>query len=419
MFTKIQKKTMMCVVMLLSLVVALVALSANTYLNAQAQTFEQSIPNYGLYCNNPEMITSGKVKFDLTDTELLSQGKGVAQYEYQVAANDGEVEFAIPFLARARELPQISVTVNGKAVEGSVWFGDEAFWIENEFDIEKTYSPVLDDSITGTLYTVIPDSETITISLSYTEFKSFIYETSNHLSSTDSASGSHTWTLHNALSKPSYCFFVFGDPTGNTFDSSCEFQTETITCKEFIERQYNLFEDYYDYYGEVPMEVFYSVVNKVLQNKMYMSYDRLFFDAVDSMRLNAYKFSIPIEADSVIRYEMPVSVQRNYAFKPVIYMAEQKQVGNYATSYTIELSSDIPYIIESSIKPDSKGVNFTAETEEDFYFVFSASKNPTNIIPSNNGKLNNIGLIVGIVVGCVVLIVGVVLTIYFICRRRA
>lgn len=263
MFTKIQKITMMCVVMLLSFLMALGALTANTYLNAQAETFEQHIPNYGLYCENSKAIKSGEVKFDLTDAELLSQGKGVTQYEYQVAANDGEVEFAIPFLARSRELPQISVTVNGQAVEGSVWFGDETFGVENEFDIENTYSPVLDESITGTLYTVIPDNDKITISLSYTESKSFIYETSNNLSSTNSASGSHTWTLRNALSKPSYSFFVFGDPTGNMFDSSCEYQTETITCKEFIERQYKLLEDYYDYNGGVPIETFYSLVNNV------------------------------------------------------------------------------------------------------------------------------------------------------------
>lgn len=74
MFTKKQKRTIMLAVMFLSLLMAFVALTANANLNAQAQTFEQRIPNYGLYCNNSETITSGKVKFDLTDTELLSQG---------------------------------------------------------------------------------------------------------------------------------------------------------------------------------------------------------------------------------------------------------------------------------------------------------------------------------------------------------
>ena len=382
------------------------------------KTFEQSIPNYGLYCNDSETITSGKVKFDLTDTELLSRGKGIVQYEYQVAANDGEVEFGIPFLAKSFELPQILVTVNGQAVEGSVWFGDEAFCMGNEFDIENTYSPVLDESISGTLYTVIPDNETITISLSYTESKSFIYDTSNDFSSTRSASGSHTWTLRNALSKPSYCFFVFGDPATNRFDSSCEYQTETITCKEFIERQYNLFEEYYYNNGGVPIELFYAVVNKMLRNKLYMGYENLFFDSIDSIRLNTYKFSMLIEADSVIRYELPVSVQRNYAFEPLIYMAEQKQIGNYATNYTIKLSSENPYIIESSIKTESEGLSYTAETAEDFCFVFSSSKKPTNIVQNNN-DLNRTVLIVGIVVGCVIFIVGVTLTIFLFYRRKA
>ena len=42
MFTEIQKRTMMFAIMFLSLLMALVALTANTHLNAQAQTFEQS-----------------------------------------------------------------------------------------------------------------------------------------------------------------------------------------------------------------------------------------------------------------------------------------------------------------------------------------------------------------------------------------
>ncbi|MCM1196581.1 MAG: hypothetical protein NC310_05890, partial [Roseburia sp.] len=385
MFTKIQKRTIIYVVMFLSALLTFATLTTNTYKIAQAQTFEQRIPNYGLYCADSEIIKNGRALFDLTDTELLSQGKGITKYEYEVVAKNGAVEFSIPFLSKARELPQIAVTVNGEAIEGSVWFGDEAFWMDNEFDIDNTYSPVLDESIMGTLYTVIPDNETITISLSYTESKSFIYETSNHLSSTHSASGSHTWTLHNALSKPSYYFFVFGDDAENTFNSSCEYKAETMTCKEFIDNQYQMFTDYYDYNGGVPIEIFYSLVNKVLQSNLSIRYDELFFNSIDSMRLNAYKFSVTMDADSVIRYELPVSVQRNYAFKPLIYLVEQKQTGDYVTSYTIELGSDNPYIIESSIKTESKGLSFTAETAEDFYFVFSSSEKPTNTATSNNG----------------------------------
>lgn len=154
---------------------------------------------------------------------------------------------------------------------------------------------------------------------------------------------------------------------------------------------------------------------------LYMSYDNLFLNSADSMRLNAYRFSIPIETDSVIKYELPVSVQRNYTFKPVIYLAEQKQVGNYATSYTIELSRDNPYIIESSIKTESKGLSFTAETVEDFYFVFSSSEKPTNTVTNNKNDKDNTGFIVGIVVSGVVLIgevVVVILYILFYHRKR-
>ncbi len=419
MFTEIQKRTMMFTVMLLSLLMAFMALTANTHQNAQAQTFEQHFPTYGLYCNDSETITSGKVKFDLTDTELLSHGKGVAQYEYEVAANDGEVEFAIPFLAKACELPQISVTVNGQAVEGSVWFGDKSFWIDTNFDTSNIYSSDIDENIKGTLYTIIPDNNTITISLSYNERKSFIYETSNNYSSSLSADGKHIWTLRNALSKSSYTFFVFDDGTGHSFESSCEYQTETVTCKDFIDSQYKIYEEYYDYYGGVPIGFFYSIINQVLQSNLNLDYNDLFFNSVDTMQLNAYKFSMSIEADSVISYELPISVQRNYAFKPLIYLVEQKQVGSYNTSYSIELNNNIPHIIESSVETDNKGLGYTAETTEDFYFVFSSSKNPTSTTTNIDNGINRTGLIVGIAVGGIVLIGGVALTIFFIYRRKA
>ena len=75
MTTKIQKKTMMCVVMLLSFLMALGVLTFNTYEIAQAQAFEQSIPTFGLYCEDEGIIESGTVKFDLTNSELFSKQK--------------------------------------------------------------------------------------------------------------------------------------------------------------------------------------------------------------------------------------------------------------------------------------------------------------------------------------------------------
>ena len=204
-------------------------------MSAQAQTFEQRIPNYGLYCKDADIIKSGAVKFDITDAKLLEQGIGVQKSEYRLAGTNLEVEFTIPFISSARNVPPISVAVNGRTIEGSIWYGEGVFGTDNSFDIEAVYSPIMDVSITSTLYTVIPDNDTITISLSFNDRKSYIYETSNHLSSSHSADGSHTWTLQNALSQPSYSFFIVGEETGHTFTSSCEYQTETLTCKEFID----------------------------------------------------------------------------------------------------------------------------------------------------------------------------------------
>ena len=402
-------------------VMALLAILFSTAItaSAQASSFEEKIPTYGLYCEDSELIKSGAVKFDLTDTELLSKGKGVKQSSYQVSAANREVEFAIPFISPTTNVPEISVSVNGQAVEGSVWFGDGVFWARDEFDIEKTYSPVLDESIMGTLYTVSPDSDTITVSLKLNERRGFIYETSNSGSSSQTVDGINIWTINNALSKPSYSYFVFGDSAGCTFESSCEYQMKQLTCKEYIDSQYEYYKEYYEYHGGVPVELLYSIVNRVLQENTSINYDELFSHSFNTYRLNAYKFKVSLETDSVVSYTMPISVQKNLVYEPTIYLVEQKRTGNCNTKYSIELSNEIPYIIESSTGTKRNGLSYTTETAEDFYFVFSSSEKPINTAAGNiDSGTNRTVVIVCSVVGSVVL-VGIVafigITLY---RRR-
>lgn len=86
------------------------------------------------------------------------------------------------------------------------------------------------------------------------------------------------------------------------------------------------------------------------------------------------------------KYVLPVSIQRNCAFKSLIYLVEQKQAGSYNTSYSIELNNDIPYIIESSVEAEKIGLAYAAETTEDFYFVFCSSENPTSTVPCYNSR---------------------------------
>lgn len=54
---------MMCVVMLLSFLMALGVLTFNTYEIAQAQAFEQSIPTFGLYCEDEVVYTLSLIDF--------------------------------------------------------------------------------------------------------------------------------------------------------------------------------------------------------------------------------------------------------------------------------------------------------------------------------------------------------------------
>ena len=390
-------------------ILAIIFCGVPVSMSAQAQTFEQRIPNYGLYCKDADIIKSGTVKFDMTDSEVLEQGAGKQKSEYCIAETNHEVEFTIPFISSARNVPTISVAVNGRTIEGSIWYGEGVFGTDNSFDIEAVYSPIMDVSITGTLYTVIPDNDTITISLSFNDRKSYIYETSNHLSSSHSADGSHTWTLQNALSQPSYSFFIVGAETGHTFTSSCEYQTKTLTCKEFIDRQYEKFKEYYDDCGGVSIEFFYSIANKALINNTSIRYDELFFNSIDSYRLNAFNFKIAFDNDSVISYEIPVKVQRNYSYSPPIYFVEHKQAENFSTTYIVELNNDSPYIIESNIESQRNGLTYTATTADDFYFVFSSSEKPVNTVEAeNDNEIKKIILIVCIVAGCFVIIASVV-----------
>ena len=402
---KYKKMTVTCVVLSLFILIGL----SVPICQAEAQTFEQRIPNYGLYCSDADVIKSGTVKFDMTDSELLEQGTGVQKSEYHIAETNHQVEFAIPFISSARSDSAISVEVNGRAVEGSIWYGEGVFGTDNIFDIETVYSPTMDESITGTLYTVIPDNDTITISLSLTDRKSYIYETSNHLSSSHSADGNHTWTLQNALSQLNYSFFIVGEATGHTFTSSCEYQTETLTCKEFIEKQYEKFKEYYDDCGGISVEFFYAIVNRALINKTSIRYNELFFNSIDTYRLNAYKFKVLLDTDSIVDYEIPISVQRNYAFEPMIYLVDHKQVVNCPITYIAELNNNIPYIIESSLKTQKSGLTYTVSTAEGFYFVFSSSEKPINKMSENNeNETRKIVLIVCIVVGSIVVILFVI-----------
>lgn len=410
------KKIIAVGVTLLALIV-----NASPVLSAQAHTVEPAIPTYGLYCEQSDLIKSGSASVDFTNDELFSEGKCIKQSEYYVAATNGEVEFAIPFVSSAMNSPDLVVNVNGQKVEGTVWYGYSGFWADYEFDIEKTYSPVLEESIIGTLYTFTPDGDTVTVSLKLNEWKSYIYETSNHYSSSyNTEDNSHTWTLKNASPEHEYSFFIFGDSTECAFETSCGYEMQTITCKEFIDTQYEIFEEYYDHNGGVPIELFYSEINRVIQEKTIISHNELFSRSIDTYRVNAYKFKVSLEGDSVISYELPASIQINYGYKPYVYYVEQRHVGNYPVTYSIKMRDDVPYIIESSDTIENDTGLYTAKASEDFGFYFSTSKKPNEIQSTQQSELSKTQLVIcivcGIVGGIALILFGV--SMFFIIRDK-
>lgn len=191
-----------------------------------------------------------------------------------------------------------------------------------------------------------------------------------------------------------------------------------LTCKEYIDSQYKYYEEYYEYLGGVPVELFYSIVNRVIINNTYISYEELFTNSINTNRVNAYKFKLVLASNSIISYEIAFHIQSNSAYSPIIYGVEQKKVGSYPIAYTIELSNDVPYIIDSSMVMQRNGLSYTAETADDFSFVVSASDKPINSSAGNNNvETNRTVIIVCSIVGSIAFI-GIVVFIGIINRRR-
>ncbi len=399
MYRKIQKPTMICIIGIFLFLIIFMAFTPifQTH-TAQAQTFEQHIPTFGLYCKDKDIIQTGTVKYDLSDAETVAQGKGVMQSNYQIAATNRTVEFAIPFISSAINAPSFSITANEKNINGSICYGNIFFMFNDDTDfetlIDDTYSADIDDNLNGTLYTITPDNETLSIELSFADGKrnSFIYETSNHLSSSTTATGTYTWTLKNALIKSEYKFFILGENTDHSFSCSSEYQTETISCKDFIDCQYEPLKELYDEYG-IAVDFFYSMVNRTLKNKQSIEVDDLFFNSINTQRFNVYKFTLPLDTATTVSYELPINIQQNFAFNPTIYLVEQKNLCNFPIRYTAELNNEIPYLIEASTKTEKNGTTYIAETADDYYFVFCASEKPQSPTVPNNSN-NNLTLII-------------------------
>lgn len=345
---------------------------------------------------------------------------GTMEAVYNVINANRNVEFAIPFLSSAIDTPEFSVLANEQEVSGTIIYGDTLLIYDNiDYTnlIENLHEPQINSNIIDTLYKVIPDNDVINICLTFDEGKRncIVYDTSNHCSSTSSADGNYTWTLKNALSKSNYTFFIVGNRMDHSFSCSCEYEESTMTCKEFINIQYNEWGDYYSEYN-IPLDYFYSIFDKALQNKTFIEYDILFFNSLTTNRFNLYKFSLPIISKTTISYKLPINIQRNYAFSPSVYSVEQKHINNYPINYKIELNNNTPFIIDATSKTQNVWTYYIAETTNDFFFVFCSSDNPKyNLDNVNNNQINQNQYTIFILI--ISLIISVVIILIFLFHK--
>lgn len=279
MMSKYKKMAVACVLSLFILIGPSVPIR-----HAEAETLGQHIPTFGLYCQDQEVIKSGAVKFDLSDSELFSKQKAIKESEYHVSGNQ-TVTFEIPFFSSYIEIPPFNVTVGGQAIEGEVWYGDnevryggnnsylDAMSADNsmlEQQLKRTYSPILDETVIGTLYTVIPEADDITVSLKLEKPCSFVYDGTNLRTESYSADGTQVWIYENALSQPSYQYFFIGENTAIDFSTICEYHTEAITFKDFIDRNYNKSKEFYEQVG-APIAYLMDAYNNIKLSRSFES----------------------------------------------------------------------------------------------------------------------------------------------------
>lgn len=375
------------------------------YKSVQAQSFEQRVPTFGLFCNDPDVIKEGAVKFDMTNMESIMQGLAKIQATYKLNNVNRIVKLSIPFISSALNVPNFDIKVKDKKIQGKICYGRKYFNAENLTElqdvIENINPPELDESIYGTLYTIMPDTDTATVNLSFAEgkTKAVLYDQSDSYTM-NNTNNSLIWTFSNITIGAKYRFFIEGDTSDYTFNCNCNFEVKRLNCKAIIDLLYE------EYNIGISIEYFYSMFNDILANKYSMAIDEMFFTSIAVNRFNTFEFSIKLESDTVITYELPITVQRNFAFEPTIYMVEHKNIKKYPINYIVLLNEYLPFIIESNTKLNPNNLVYSALSDNDFYFVCCQSEKPTNLLAPTNTDNTKIIIACSITVSiCVIILI--------------
>ena len=403
---------------LISGVVALIAFISCLFpylrIDAQSQSFMFHIPTFSLYSASADTIQRGEVTYAL-DSFAPNTCKVTEKSVYHISATEGQtLEFSIPFVSSAIDVPDFDVQVNGEAVNGTIRYGEKFVHYSDDFDLnvafEKISASELDASIIGTLYIFTPQQDTFTLETKISPNQNIIYQSSNSHTGSES-SETFSIIMNNALSLVEYAFFVTNGDFAEISVTGAEYVKETLSCKAFIDRYYAVYKDFYDECGNPPIEFFYSQMDRVLKGRLNYSFDEIFFDSLSAFRFNTYQFRISNpDSEFSIVYDMITDIQANHIFSPAVYLIEQVRMGNYLIEYSLSLSDQFPYLLEShgSLRQKGSGYQITV-SEGDFYIVFSSSQNPIDLsaeLKHSEKKFDKIdfiyfGIIFILVVACV------------------
>lgn len=378
--------------------------------SASAETFQTRKPSFGLYCENDGVIESGSIRYTIDE-----QGNAVQNSEYRIRAESGNNELLIPFFSTPCELPHIDIAIDGKAVTGEIRYGEQVFDFDNyRIKPDSFYSSELDEGLTGTLYKITAENERFTVDFEKSENQAFLYSFSENYS-VQSGGGRYSYTVNNAQAESVYEVFVLNGEFA-AIESTAKIEKETLTAKEYLDSNFFENQEYYSVCGNISTEFFYALANRALKDKTNCSYDDFFYKSISQQRVNAYQIKIENNLPCTVSYSMPVEVQKNYSFKPPIYMVEQTSTGNYPVEVTVALNAELPYMLESDMELTKQGDTlFTAQNvSEDFYFIYSSVKKPENLYGTKDNRKLAIILSVVLVAVCILIF----LIVYFILSRR-
>lgn len=369
-------------IIIAAMVLLFVCLLPITAFKAYAEDYDALIPSFGLYCEDEQVNLHGSVNIDMSKDEQFKKGLAQMRSEYYASADGREVEFTLPFLSRVMDMQEIQIYIDDQPAEAQLLYGGErAFFYESinvEEAIQNGFTTEFDETIKGTLYEVIPDAETITVSLKLSEGQSLIYETSLHQSGRFPGQNMEL-TMHDALAKDKYQFFVIGESSEEELSASCAVQSKKMTCKAYIDKVYAAFKEYYDVCGNVPISFIYSQVNALIGGKHYSELTDLFIKSISDYRVNLLKFRASVSENTKISFSYILDIQYDTHYRPTIYRIKQIHSGNYPVEFNIKLNESNPYILLDSEGKLPNNREYTIKcNNEDFSCTFSSTGNPVN-----------------------------------------